>query len=632
MMGSRSSVTPRGWTARAYRTFGRLARSGPGSIALLTAGPAAVALGVFLLVRPLTSLLVLAGALVVAFLVGALAASGVRAASGARAAGRRPRPAPLRIAAAAAAVIAVVIAVEPSEAIAALPAVLAVVLAANAVRLLISLRMRSTPGQRVVRAAGAVSSALFAWLSWAWPDLASIALAVGFAATMIVTGAAAITAAVRARLARARPTRPVASDGQDPRAAGHRRAAGRGRRILRATGAVTLLAVGVTATWGTVQVRAGVAAATDFYAWTTPLDPEMPPGSVLRTAPYAGEVPAGAEALRVLYTTTYADGTPAVASAVVAYPRDPSPDPATVLAWQHGTTGVAQACGPSLGDAALTEYAIPGISRAIARGWVVVATDYPGQGTGGKYPYLIGEGEGRATLDGVRAAGRLDGIRTSGHAWLWGHSQGGHATLWAGQIADDYAPEIEVDGVAALSAASDPLALAERITGAGASALADAVTSYVLVPYADEYPDVRLDDTVHPAGHGIVETFATRCATDLTTLASLLTGRALAADAPLYRIDLDSGPAHDRLVENIADGLVPAPLFLGQGVDDEVVPIDMQRELDARLCAAGRTVQTHEYPGRSHMGVVAEGSPLIDDLYAWADTVAAGGRPDSCSG
>ncbi len=35
---------------------------------------------------------------------------------------------------------------------------------------------------------------------------------------------------------------------------------------------------------------------------------------------------------------------------------------------------------------------------------VVVATDYPGLGTAGVHPYLVGESEGRAVLDSVRAA------------------------------------------------------------------------------------------------------------------------------------------------------------------------------------------------------------------------------------
>lgn len=384
----------------------------------------------------------------------------------------------------------------------------------------------------------------------------------------------------------------------------------------------------IAATTGSILLTAGTARVDDFYTWRG--DISATPGHVLRVADYSGEVPAGAAAVRVLYTATYSDGSPALASAVVAYPTSPTDEPRPVLAWQHGTTGVARSCAPSAGPEALTEYAIPGISRAMERGWVVVATDYPGQGTPGRYPYLIGEGEGRATLDAIRAAQQIEDAHASLNAWIWGHSQGGHASLWAAQIAADYAPEVTIIGVAALSAASDPLMLSERITGGQSTALTRVVISLVLVPYADEYPDVSLASAVHPAGQGIVQTFASRCVIERSTLVSVLVASALAWDAPLYRINVVSGPMHERLSQNIADGIVAAPLFLGQGVDDEVIPITMQRALDAKLCASGRTVETHEYPGRSHMGVIAEDSPLIDDLFAWADAVAAGAAPGNC--
>ena len=32
---------------------------------------------------------------------------------------------------------------------------------------------------------------------------------------------------------------------------------------------------------------------------------------------------------------------------------------------------------------------------------------------------------------------------------IWGHSQGGHAALWAGQIAASYAPDLSITGAVA---------------------------------------------------------------------------------------------------------------------------------------------------------------------------------------
>jgi alpha-beta hydrolase superfamily lysophospholipase len=72
-----------------------------------------------------------------------------------------------------------------------------------------------------------------------------------------------------------------------------------------------------------------------------------------------------------------------------------------------------------------------GLAEMMARGYVVVATDHPGLGTPGMHPYLIGVSEGRAVLDSVRAARDLPDAGASNRFVVWGHSQGGHASLYA---------------------------------------------------------------------------------------------------------------------------------------------------------------------------------------------------------
>ena len=59
-----------------------------------------------------------------------------------------------------------------------------------------------------------------------------------------------------------------------------------------------------------------------------------------------------------------------------------------MIAWAHRTTGVIQACAPSRRAQLIVE--IPGLADMLARGYVVAATDYPGLGTPGPHPYLIG--------------------------------------------------------------------------------------------------------------------------------------------------------------------------------------------------------------------------------------------------
>ncbi len=78
----------------------------------------------------------------------------------------------------------------------------------------------------------------------------------------------------------------------------------------------------------------------------------------------------------------------------------------------------------------------------------------PGLGTAGPHPYLVGLSEARAVLDSVRAAREIAGAGASDRFAVWGHSQGGQAALFSGLIADTYAPELRLAGVAAAVPAS----------------------------------------------------------------------------------------------------------------------------------------------------------------------------------
>src|SRR5699024_338597 len=136
------------------------------------------------------------------------------------------------------------------------------------------------------------------------------------------------------------------------------------------------------------------------------------------------------------------EGTPAVASAVVYAPDGATAAPG--IAWAHGTTGQAPGCAPSL--MSMESGAMLVLEEILAAGWAVVATDYTGLGTPGPHPYLGGEGEGRSVIDSVRAAAGTD-LAVSDQTVVWGHSQGGHAALWAAGMWGAYAPEIPLLGV-----------------------------------------------------------------------------------------------------------------------------------------------------------------------------------------
>jgi len=481
---------------------------------------------------------------------------------------------------------------------------------------------------RVLSVAWGLAQIAFGVLAFAWPDVTVLVVAVVFGVRTLVFGATLLVRGIREITAADRP-QPAA-----------RRT--RTREVWTAAGryAVAALVLAVAAgSWGLSGWLTDGAPVVDAF-YDAPDDVPREPGQLIRSDAYVGRAPTGAAVTRILYTTTDARGLPAVASALVIAPAEMPLGSRPVVAWNHGTTGVARACAPSLTDAAATRWAIPAVDAAIAQGWVVVATDYAGQGTEGVFPYLIGEGEARSTLDAVRAAGQLEGMRLRADVVLWGHSQGGHAALWAAQIAADYAPELRIRGVAALSPAAEPYALAQellrnsRTGGAGESAaILSVLVSWVLVPYADTYYDVQVEDYVAPGARWIVREMTQRCPTEPGVVVSVLAALGVANDRPLYDTDLTTGALGRRLQQNAATGPYGIPMLVSWGMADEVIPARLHEQLVSGLCEQGEQVRWASYAGVDHTGVMLPGSRLPTLLMEWTHSrvFVTGDRVDDCT-
>ena len=171
-----------------------------------------------------------------------------------------------------------------------------------------------------------------------------------------------------------------------------------------------------------------------------------PIGTLIHEEARSG-APAGAKAHRVLYRSTEPDGSPIAVSGVVIIPSgSPPPGGWPIVAWAHPTSGIVPRCAPSL--AIFLFQQIAGSKTLLEHGYAIAATDYPGLGTAGPHPYLVGESEARAVIDSVRAARSFPGLENSSRFVVWGHSQGGQAALFTGMIAKRYAPELQLLGVA----------------------------------------------------------------------------------------------------------------------------------------------------------------------------------------
>lgn len=455
---------------------------------------------------------------------------------------------------------------------------------------------------------GGAASIVFGLLALAWPDVSVLVVAVVFGARVLIAGVRQVVAFVKGDdvpLVR-RPTLTASPKGGRLRLTG---------TVLGAVVALILVAVSLTLHRAAPRPDA-------FY--DAPAAVPAKPGQLLRSEPYTNaEVPSGAKAWRILYTTTRDEGRSAVASGLVIAPvsatTGASSAPSRVIAWAHGTTGFAPGCAPSILPTGLSAGAMMIQDKVIARGWTMVATDYVGLGTEGPHPYLIGQGEGRSVLDAVRAAHQLQDVDLADDTVVWGHSQGGHAALWAGILASGYAPELKIDGIAALAPASNLPGLIDNL---GTILGGQLFASFVVAAYTASYPDVRANDYIRPGARILTQEMGDRCLAEKSTLVSVLT--ALALDKPIWSGNPDEGAFGRRLRDNVPEGPIKAPLLIGQGAADSLVLPTTQAAYVKARCDAGYAVDYRTYEGRDHVALVEPDSPAVTDLLTWTTDRFAG--------
>jgi pimeloyl-ACP methyl ester carboxylesterase len=164
----------------------------------------------------------------------------------------------------------------------------------------------------------------------------------------------------------------------------------------------------------------------------------------------------GARNTLLLYNSEGLDGKLTAVSGSLAVPKGKAPKGGwPLITYAHGTTGSADQCAPTRGYDAddLTSYAYPLLRRWINAGYAVVRTDYDGLGTPGVHQYLVGTSEARSVLDAARAA-RAVSPGLSKRFVIAGHSQGGHAALFAAAAAPKYVRDLRLRGTVAFAPAS----------------------------------------------------------------------------------------------------------------------------------------------------------------------------------
>jgi dipeptidyl aminopeptidase/acylaminoacyl peptidase len=302
--------------------------------------------------------------------------------------------------------------------------------------------------------------------------------------------------------------------------------------------------------------------------------------------------PEGSLGYQIRYRSYSSSGAPIEVTGVAFVPNRPAPKNGwPILSYAHGTVGLADRCAPSKSLSSL-ESALAGTFNSI--GMAVVQSDMEGLGTEGRHPYLVGVSEGRGVLDGAKAIRSLPGNTVGTRLVVWGHSQGGHASLFAGELAKTWAPKLRLKGVVAGAPPS-------QLGNVQASLTTSPFRGYLLMVAAGvstAHPELDLSKVLTPKGLEVLPVVDRGCNSTVFAEANKY------ALADLIKVEGLKDPAWANALAENEPGYrkINAPVLIIHGDADEQIPVETSATLKKVMCAAGTSVTRKIYPGADHGG------------------------------
>jgi len=331
-----------------------------------------------------------------------------------------------------------------------------------------------------------------------------------------------------------------------------------------------------------------------FYRWSGPLT--QTPGTILRTRTisFAAGATTPVRAAQLLYVTTDELGRRTVSVATVLQPLDKAASAATgLVSYQAAYDALGAQCDPSYTLRIGTPSAP--IRAYLAAGDAVVTADYEGEdlaeGAGQQYGY--------ETLDAIRAAETWLGVpEASTPVGLVGYSGGSIATDFASELAQSYAPHVDIVGVAEGGLPVDPLHNLAYVDHPGSPWTW--VIPVNLEGAARAFHLSDLDQYLTAAGIAAIGADQTQC---VGHYSGLTTAQLL---KPQYQ-DIEKVAVFARIFDHLImsrTGIPRAPLFIANGLSDQIgdgviVTKDVQ-ELAYTYCQRGVPVELHIYNGLDH--------------------------------
>ncbi|HEY8572485.1 alpha/beta hydrolase [Phenylobacterium sp.] len=360
-----------------------------------------------------------------------------------------------------------------------------------------------------------------------------------------------------------------------------------------------------------------------FYRWTGKLPSR--PGLMLREEPLPAnpQIANAGQALRILYTSTDARWNSGVlpVSGTLHLPGGARPRGGwPLVAWAHGTLGVADKCAPSWAGHRPRDAAY--INEWLKQGFAVVSTDYQGLGGPGPHPYTVWQAEGRSVLDGIRAATSAHRREIANVVVITGQSQGSGAAIGATRLQPTYAPDVGLKA----SIATGVLSSFSAPDASPPPAPAQGSAYYTMLSIAGaglrEGAPPR-DELLTEKGRMLLNAALGGCdARAIEQREGVTAANAFRAPDQIRDYTLrtaDMSPVRMRV-----------PVFLGTGLADSLLVPRRQYAAARALCGAGSHIVWKTYPGATHNGGM---HAALKDEFAFVDAVLRGEpEPSNCSG
>jgi fermentation-respiration switch protein FrsA (DUF1100 family) len=347
-------------------------------------------------------------------------------------------------------------------------------------------------------------------------------------------------------------------------------------------------------------------------------------GQVINSRAVSMPVFAGYAVTEIAYRSTDSADRPLLATATVVRPHHARPD-GPVLSYQHYLNALGQRCAPTetlvnptLGT--LQDNAMGFLRAQLDSGWTVIIPDHLGP----KVAYPGGQLSGRIALDGMRAVRDDARFDSAGSRFgALGYSGGGIASAWVGLLHDDYAPDVNLVGVAQGGVPTDMTTMARLIGNTPHPAFGLAFAA--AVGMAREYPEeIRLDEKLTPEGWALYEGLRGQCTGRLISggafrsVPMVLAGGDLMAEEGLMRALAANSVRLSPDVPRI-------PVFMWHSQTDPLVPFWDAEETAKRYCQAGAAIVWEPGSAPEHLlGAVEKLPAALGWLQHRFDGVPAG--------